>query len=145
VKIDIINKLKGDLKMPSLNPSKRIDKEIADHADWRGKMLAEIRKTILAADKEIIEEWKWMGTATWSHDGIVCIANIHNNMVKVVFAQGVHIHDPERLFNADLEGNMRRAIKYLEGDKIKKRGLTNLVRASVALNLAKTKSKKNPK
>ena len=77
--------------MPSLNPSKRIDKEIADHADWRGKKLAEIRKIILDADKEIVEEWKWMGTATWSHGGLVCVANIHTNMVKVTFYQGAHI------------------------------------------------------
>jgi hypothetical protein len=131
--------------MPSLNPSKRIDKEIADHTDWRGKKLAEIRKIILDADKEIVEEWKWMGTPTWSHGGLVCVANIHTNMVKVTFYQGAHIQDPEKLFNAGLEGNMWRAINYFEGDKIKKRGFTNLVRASVALNLAKTKSKKNTK
>jgi len=125
--------------MPSLDPSKRIDKDIADHPDWRGQILSEIRQLILSANKGIIEEWKWMGTPTWSLNGLICVANIHKNMVKVTFYQGAHIPDPEKQFNAGLEGNMWRAINYFEGDKIRRRGFQKLVRESIALNQKKKK------
>ena len=125
--------------MPSSSPSKRIDKEIADHPDWRGQILSEIRQLILSANKDIIEEWKWMGTPTWSLDGLICVANIHKNMVKVTFYQGAHIPDPEKQFNAGLEGNKWRAINYFEGDKIRRRGFQKLVRESIALNQKKKK------
>jgi hypothetical protein len=125
--------------MPSISPSKKIDKVIADHPDWRGQILSEIRQVILGANKNIIEEWKWMGTPTWSLDGLICVANIHKNMVKVTFYQGAHIPDPEKLFNAGLEGNMWRAINYVEGDKIRKHGFQKLVRDSIAFNQKKKK------
>jgi len=128
-----------------MNPSDMIDKEIKDLADWRGKAIAEIRKLIHDADSEIIEEWKWMGTATWSHNGIICVANAHKEMVKVTFAKGASIPDPEKLFNAGLEGNVRRAINIFEGDKVKVRAFKNLVLASVALNSSKTQNKINSK
>jgi hypothetical protein len=136
---DSIIEWKGESVMPSLNPSKRIDQEIADHPDWRGHILSEIRQLVLSSDKDIIEEWKWMGTPTWSCNGLICVANIHKNMVKVTFYQGAHIPDPEKQFNAGLEGNMWRAINYLEGDKIRKRGFQKLVRESIALNQKKKK------
>jgi hypothetical protein len=125
--------------MPSLSPSRRIDKEVSDHPDWRGQILSEIRQLILNVNEDIIEEWKWMGTSTWSLNGLICVANIHKNWVKVTFYQGAHIPDPEKQFNAGLEGNMWRAINYYEGDKIRRRGFQKLVRESIALNQKKKK------
>ena len=128
--------------MPSVNPSKQIEKMIADHPDWRGKLLSEIRQTILGVEEGILEEWKWMGSPAWSLDGLICVANIHKEMVKVTFSQGAHIPDPDKLFNAGLEGNLWRAIKYYEGDKIRRSGFGKLVRESIALNKRKKKKKK---
>jgi hypothetical protein len=124
-----------------MNPSERVEQLIAGLKDWRGKTFATIRKTILAADPEIVEEWKWMGTPLWSHDGMIAIANAHKDKVKVTFAYGAFLADPDKLFNAGLEGNARRAIDLFEGDKIDARALQNLVRAAVAHN--QTKLKKN--
>jgi|SRR5262245_43265429 len=124
-----------------MNPSERIDRLIAELPDWRGKTFAGIRKTILAADLEIIEEWKWMGSPVWSRDGMIAVANAHKGKVKVTFAHGAHLEDPDKLFNAGLEGNERREIDVFEGDKINQRALKNLVRAAVAYN--RTKLKKN--
>jgi len=124
-----------------VNPSKNIDQLIAKVTDWRGKTLAGIRKSILAADAEIIEEWKWMGSPVWSRDGIIAVANAHKEKVKLTFANGAHIPDPEKLFNAGLEGNKWRAIDFFEGDKIDERGLKNLVRAAVAYNQTRNKKK----
>jgi hypothetical protein len=124
-----------------MNPSERVEQLIAGLKDWRGKTFAIIRKTILAADPEIVEEWKWMGTPLWSHDGMIAIANAHKDKVKVTFAYGAFLADPDKLFNAGLEGNARRAIDLFEGDKIDARALQNLVRAAVAHN--QTKLKKN--
>ena len=124
-----------------MNPSQRIDQLIAELTDWRGKIFAGIRKSILAADREIIEEWKWMGSPVWSRDGMIAVANAHKGKVKVTFAHGASLPDPNKLFNAGLEGNMRRAIDFLEGDKINERALKNLVRAAIEYN--QTKLKKN--
>lgn len=124
-----------------MKASEQIDKEIADLADWRGQTLSEIRRIIHDADADVIEEWKWMGTATWSHDGLLCVANAHTKIVKMTFAQGAKLPDPDKLFNAGLEGSTRRAINFSEGDKIRARALKNLVRASVELNSAKAKNK----
>ena len=124
-----------------MNPSERIDQLIADLADWRGKTLARVRKAILAADDEIIEEWKWMGSPVWSRDGIIAVGNAHKGKVKLTFSHGASLPDPDKLFNAGLEGNARRAIDFLEGDKINKRALKNLVRAAIEYN--QTKLKKN--
>jgi hypothetical protein len=125
-----------------MNPSQRIDRLIAELTDWRGKTFAGIRKSILEADREIIEEWKWMGSPVWSRDGLIAVANAHKGKVKLTFAYGASLADPERLFNAGLDGNARRAIDFFEGDKIKERALKNLVRAAVDYNRAKSKKKK---
>jgi hypothetical protein len=124
-----------------MNPSERIDQLIAELTDWRGKTFAGIRKSILEADREIIEEWKWMGSPVWSHDEIIAVANAHKEKVKLTFAHGASLPDPDKLFNAGLEGNARRAIDFIEGDKIKQRALKNLVRAAVDYNRAKLKKK----
>ena len=125
-----------------MNPSERIDQLITGLTDWRGKTFAGIRKTILDADREIIEEWKWMGSPVWSRDGIVAVANAHKGKVKLTFDHGARLPDPEKLFNAGLEGNQRRAIDFFEGDKVNERALKNLVRAAIDYN--QTKKKKAP-
>ena len=124
-----------------MNPSERIDQLIAGLTDWRGKTFASIRKSILQADGEIVEEWKWMGSPVWSRDGIIALANAHKGKVKLTFAYGASLPDPDKLFNAGLEGNMRRAIDFLEGDKINERALKNLVRAAIDFNRMKLKKK----
>jgi hypothetical protein len=120
-------------------PSERIDQLIAGLTDWRGKTFATIRKIILAADREIIEEWKWMGSPVWSRDGIIALANAHKGKVKLTFDYGARLPDPEKLFNAGLEGNQRRAIDFFEGDKVNERALKNLVRAAIDYNQARSK------
>ena len=121
-----------------MNPSDRIDQLIAGITDWRGKTFAAVRKTILAADKEIIEEWKWMGSPVWSRDGIIAVANAHKGKVKLTFMYGAKLADPDKLFNAGLEGNARRAIDFLEGDKVNERALKNLIRAAIEYNQGKS-------
>src|SRR3954451_6271197 len=121
-----------------MNPSERIDQLIAGITDWRGKTFADVRKTILEADKEIVEEWKWMGSPVWSRDGIVAVANAHKGKVKLTFLYGAKLADPDKLFNAGLEGNARRAIDFLEGDKIDERALKNLIRAAIEYNQGKS-------
>jgi hypothetical protein len=124
-----------------MNPSKHIDQLIAKLTDWRGKTLAGVRKSFLAADPEMIEEWKWMGSPVWSRDGMIAVANAHKAKVKLTFMHGAHLADPDKLFNAGLDGNAWRAIDFLEGDKINERALKNLVRAAIDYN--RTKLKKN--
>jgi hypothetical protein len=127
-----------------MNPSRRIDQLIAKLKDWRGKTFASIRKSILVADREIIEEWKWMGSPVWSRDGMIAVANAHKEKVKVTFARGAKLRDPDKLFNAGLEGNLWRAIDFFEGDKVNARALKNLVRAAVDYNRRKLKENKAP-
>jgi hypothetical protein len=124
-----------------MNPSKRIDQLIAELTDWRGKTFAGIRKSILEADREIIEEWKWMGSPVWSHHGMIAVANAHKEKVKLTFSHGANLPDPDKLFNAGLEGKVWRAIDFFEGDKISERALKILVRAAVDYNQAKLKKK----
>jgi len=124
-----------------MSPSERIDQLIAEITDWRGKTFASIRKSILETDPEIFEEWKWMGSPVWSRDGIIAVANAHKGKVKLTFAYGASLPDPDNLFNAGLEGNARRAIDFFEGDKINARALKNLVRAAVEYNQIKLKKK----
>jgi hypothetical protein len=124
-----------------MNPSERIDQLIAELTDWRGKTFASIRESILEADREIIEEWKWMGSPVWSRDGMIAVANAHKGKVKLTFAHGAKLPDPDKLFNAGLEGNARRAIDFFEGDEINDRALKNLVRAAVDYNQSKLKKK----
>jgi hypothetical protein len=124
-----------------MTPSEKIDQLIAGITDWRGNTFAAVRKSVLAADPEIIEEWKWMGSPVWSRDGMIAVANAHKGKVKLTFAYGAKLADPDKLFNAGLEGNMRRAIDFSEGDKINDRALKNLVRAAIAYNQSKSKKK----
>ncbi|MFM0118972.1 DUF1801 domain-containing protein [Paraburkholderia sp. RL18-101-BIB-B] len=127
-----------------IDASERIDELIAGLTDWRGKTFASVRKVILESDPEIIEEWKWMGSPVWSRDGMIAVANAHKGKVKVTFAHGEGIADPDKLFNAGLEGNARRAIDFLEGDKVKARALKNLVRAAIEYNQTHLKKNKAP-
>jgi len=124
-----------------MNPSERIDEMIAELPDWRGKTLSRIRKHILEADREIIEEWKWMGSPVWSRDGNLAVANAYKDKVKLVFSHGASLPDPEKLFNAGLEGGTWRAIDFFERDKINERALKNLVRAAIDYNQSKLKKK----
>jgi hypothetical protein len=124
-----------------MNPSERIDQYIANIMDWRGETLARIRKIILAADAQIIEEWKWMGSPVWSRDGMIAVGNAHKDKVKLTFAHGAALADPDKLFNTGFTGNTRRAIDFLVGDKINERALKNLVRSAIEYN--QTHLKKN--
>ena len=119
-----------------------ISERIAQLGDWRGETLARIRELIHAADPDVVEEWKWMGTPVFSHDGIVCTGETYKSIVKLTFARGAALEDPRRLFNSSLEGNVRRAIDIREGEKIDEAAFKALVRAAVMLNL-EGKSKPN--
>jgi hypothetical protein len=124
-----------------MNPSKRIDQLIEGLTDWRGKTLASVRKSILAADPEIVEEWKWMGSPVWYRDGMIAVGNAHKDKVKITFLHGASLRDPDKLFNAGRKGGMWRAIDLLEGDKVNERALKNLVRAAIEYNQLKSKKK----
>jgi hypothetical protein len=122
------------------SPSSLIDEKIKKLGDWRGTMLAKVRAIIRDADPEIVEEWKWVkptnpGTPVWSHGGIVCTGETYKSYVKMTFAKGAELKDPSGLFNASLDGNVRRAIDIHEGDTVDQAALKNLIRAAVALNL----------
>ena len=116
-------------------PSQLIDARIAELGDWRGETLARVRSLIRQADPDIVEEWKWRGVPVWSHAGIVCTGETYRSVVKLTFAKGASLDDPSGLFNASLEGNVRRAIDLREGDEIDAAALQALIRAAVALNL----------
>lgn len=126
------------------SPSTLIDQRIAELGDWRGETLRRMRMLILAADPDIIEEWKWRGTPVWSHDGIVCTGESYKSVVKLTFAKGAALPDPSRLFNASLEGNTRRAIDIHEDETVDADAFKTLIRAAVALNAvgAKARSKR---
>jgi hypothetical protein len=128
-----------------MTPSEKIDRLIAGITDWRGETFAAVRKAILAADKEIVEEWKWMGSPVWSREGIIAVANAHKGKVKLTFDHGARLLDPDKLFNAGLEGNQRRAIDFFERDKIDSRALKALVRAAIEFNQTKKKVSKAAK
>jgi len=123
-------------------PSELIDKRIAELGDWRGKTLSRMRKLIKEADPDVVEEWKWMGTPTWSHDGVLCTGESYKSVVKLTFAKGASLPDPARLFNASLEGNTRRAIDMHEGEEIDAGAFKALIRAAVALNTSRRKGAK---
>ena len=116
--------------------SELISKRIADLGDWRGEVLGRMRKLITKADPEVVEEWKWMGTPVWSHDGILCTGESYRSLVKLTFAKGALLEDPARLFNSSLEGNTRRAIDIREGQEVNEAAFTALLRKAVALNKA---------
>src|SRR5438445_9740492 len=124
-----------------MTPWERIDRRIAGLRDWRGKTLAGIRKSFLKADREIVEEWKWMGSPVWSRDGMIAVANAHKDKVKVTFSRGASLADPEKVFNAGLEGKTWRAIDFFEGDKVNEPALKNLVRAAIDHNQTRSKKK----
>jgi hypothetical protein len=125
----------------SMTPSERIDQLIAGLDDWRGTTLASLRRSILAADKAIVEEWKWMGSPVWARDGIIAVGNAHKEKVKLTFAHGAQLADPDHLFNAGLTGSRWRAIDVFEGDRINATALKKLIRAAVAFNQARLKKK----
>jgi hypothetical protein len=121
--------------------SQRIDARIEELADWRGETLAQVRDLITQADPDVVEEWKWQkptnpGVPVWSHDGIICTGESYKTAVKLTFPKGAQLKDPKRLFNASLEGNVRRAIDIHEGDKIDATAFKALIREAVALNEA---------
>jgi hypothetical protein len=128
----------------STSPSRLIDARIKELGDWRGEMLAQIRALIKQADPEVVETWKWRGVPVWEHAGIICTGETYKAVVKTTFANGAALKDPSGLFNSSLEGNVRRAIDFFEGDKIDARALKNLVRAAIEHNLSKSKKKKAP-
>jgi hypothetical protein len=114
--------------------SSRIDKAIAGLRDWRGELLGEIRQLIHQVDPEVVEDWKWMGTPVWSHDGMYVLANAHKNKVKITFFHGAKLSDPKKLFNAGLDGNKWRAIDVYEGDGLNRTAFKALLREAVAYN-----------
>ena len=111
-----------------------IDNRIAELGDWRGETLSRMRKLIKEADPDVVEEWKWMGTPVWSHDGIICTGESYKSVVKLTFAKGASLKDPAKLFNSSLEGNVRRAIDIHEGEKVDADAFKALIRAAVTLN-----------
>ncbi len=118
-------------------PSELIDARIVELGDWRGEMLARLRALVKQADPEVVEEWKWRGVPTWYHDGIICTGETYKSVVKMTFAKGASLDDPSGLFNSSLEGNVRRAIDFREGEKIDEKALTALIRAAVDLNTSR--------
>lgn len=120
-----------------MNPSEEIDNLIAQNQDRRGATLAKLRKTILEVDPEIIEEWKYMGSPVWSLNGTICVGNIFKSKVKLGFMDCAALSDPDKLFNAEMAGNKRRAIEFYEGDHVEEGSLKNLVRAAISYNQAK--------
>lgn len=118
-------------------PSELIDERIRELGDWRGETLARLRALIREADPDVVEEWKWRGVPTWYHAGMICTGETYRKAVKMTFAKGAALEDPAGLFNSSLDGNVRRAIDFFEGDAIDEEALRALIRAAVALNLAK--------
>jgi hypothetical protein len=130
--VQLVNK-KRTGAMEADAAARHIDARIEELSDWRGEMLARIRRLIKQADPDVVEEWKWSVPA-WSHDGVICTGEVYKNAVKMTFAKGASLKDPSRLFNSSLEGATRRAIDFHQGDKIDGTALKALIRAAVALN-----------
>ena len=118
--------------------SELITRRIAELGDWRGAMLARVRALILGAAPDVVEEWKWMGTPTWSQHGVICTGESYKSAIKLTFAKGASLPDPGRLFNASLDGNVRRAIDLHEGDVVDAEAFTALIREAVAVNVSRT-------
>jgi hypothetical protein len=132
--------MKKSVASDDRSPSELISKRIADLADWRGKTLGRMRALIKEADPDVVEEWKWLGTPVWSHDGIICTGESYKSVVKLTFAKGASLKDPAGLFNSSLDGNTRRAIDIHEGEDVVASAFKTLVRQAVAFN-GSTKSK----
>lgn len=128
--------------MSDKTAASNITARINELGDWRGEMLAHVRKLIHDVDPDIQEEWKWRGVPVWSHDGIVCTGETYKQVVKLTFAKGAALKDPKQLFNSSLEGNVRRAIDIREGEKINETAFKQLVRAAIEANAAKTSANK---
>jgi hypothetical protein len=129
-------------KVPSQqdpSPSQLIDARIKELGDWRGTLLARLRALVKEADPQVVEEWKWRGVPTWSHQGLICTGETYKQVVKMTFAKGASLDDPAQLFNASLDGNTRRAIDFREGDKVNEAALKALIRGAVDLNTSKPK------
>jgi hypothetical protein len=122
------------------SPSQLIDERIEELGDWRGGMLSKLRNLIGQADPEAVAEWKWRGTPVWSHYGMICTVETYKNIVKMTFAKGALLKDPSHIFNSSLEGNVRRAIDFHEGDEVDEEALKDLLRAAVALNKSRLKT-----
>jgi hypothetical protein len=120
-------------------PSQLIDERIKELDDWRGTMLSKLRSLVMEADPDVVEEWKWRGVPTWYHDGMICTGETYKSVVKMTFAKGAALKDPSGLFNSSLEGNVRRAIDFHEGEKVNEKAFKALIRAAVTLNESKTK------
>src|SRR4051812_7351428 len=116
------------------SPSELIDERIAELGDWRGETLARVRALVKDADPDVVEEWKWRGVPTWYHDGMICTGETYKEVVKMTFAKGASLDDPSGLFNSSLEGNVRRAIDFREGEEVDEEALKALIRSAVALN-----------
>jgi hypothetical protein len=127
---------KGD-PQESASASRLIDGRIKELGDWRGETLSRIRTLIKQADPDVVEQWKWRGVPVWSHDGIICTGETYKSVVKMTFAKGASLEDPSGLFNSSLEGNVRRAIDFRQGDKINEQALKALIKAAVKLNTSK--------
>jgi hypothetical protein len=121
------------------SPSQRIDARIKELGDWRGAMLGQLRALVKEADPDVVEEWKWRGVPVWEHDGIICTGETYKSVVKMTFTKGAALPDPSHLFNSSLEGNVRRAIDFHEGETIDAKPLKALIRAAVTLNTSKAK------
>ena len=131
--------MKKNVSQSGKSPSQLIDARIKELGDWRGEMLARLRALIKEADPQMVEDWKWRGVPTWYHDGIICTGETYKSAVKMTFARGAALKDPAKLFNSSLDGNVRRAIDFHEGEKIKEKDLKTLIRTAVALNASKVK------
>jgi hypothetical protein len=129
----------GSPKSASPSPSQLIDARIRELGDWRGQMLSRLRALVKEADPEVVEEWKWRGVPVWEHDGIICTGETYKSVVKMTFAKGAALKDPSRLFNSSLEGNVRRAIDFHEGETINEAALKTLVGAAVTLNTSRAR------
>ncbi len=119
------------------SPSELIDARIKELGDWRGVLLARIRKVVKLADPDVVEEWKWRGVPVWYHDGMICTGETHKSVVKMTFAKGASVEDPAGLFNSSLDGNTRRAIDFHEGDKVDEKALKALIRAAIKFNTSR--------
>jgi hypothetical protein len=137
------------MKSPGSNEgqpaSELIDKRITELGDWRGETLSRMRKLIKDADPDVVEEWKWMGTPVWSHDGIICTGESYKSIVKLTFAKGASLEDPAGLFNASLDGNVRRAIDIHPEEEIDPHAFKALIRAAVDLNASSVKARSKAK
>jgi hypothetical protein len=137
--------MKKSVASQTESASALITKKIAELGDWRGATLSKVRQLIKKADPDVVEEWKWMGTPVWSHQGIICTGESYKSVVKLTFLKGASLKDPKKLFNSSLEGNARRAIDIHEGKKIEEKAFIALIREAIAANTSAQKSKRGKK